>query len=89
MGMKSTEIDKVICHPDQRDASEYLIRKIVEWATENSWQESGFLSPDPQHNVNTTALCDFIADDLGYGREAVAAWVDEIADKMEQRERPI
>ena len=54
-----------------------IAKSLVMWIAQNAEKESGFLSPNPQWNVNAHALLDFIQDVSGEDEATISRWVEE------------
>jgi hypothetical protein len=53
------------------------IKDLVTWIIQNAWQESVFLTPYPQTNVDVHNLLDRLHELSGIDKEQIGDWVDE------------
>lgn len=55
---------------------EALVREIAKWVSQNSHNESVFLTPAPETNVNAHDLLDHISEITGIDKETIGKWCD-------------
>lgn len=62
--------------------TQQIIEGIVRFITRNSFQESRFLTPFPEHLINSESVIDHILEATDIPKEQLSVWSNDEADKM-------
>ena len=66
--------------------AQQIIESIVRFITRNSFQESRFLTPYPEHLIHSESVIEHIENITDISKEQLSIWSNDEADKMVREE---